>query len=305
MAAHFGNSALMGVASLSLCRHRLRRIRPNCSGSCTWGPFRRNGRPFPVPPVRLRTGARSPSAETHAPTARRGSPRSRAGLRRRPSCAAAPRRMGRLGLPGTEHLTDRLADDAVRRRQRTRHQRRRARRHRRRARRAGWRARGPAALVVEVLRPPPLARPARRRAPSRRTSTPEYGRGLRLRRRARRVLGHHLPHRRQDRVGAAARRGARGRPGTTRGVRGGARAASAGCAPPRSSRPSPSAPSATRDWLSRGALSFLAEASDLLAGQLDEDLVAALAGQLIVPRLADWCAVWLEDEVAGRWAAGG
>ncbi|MFD9331226.1 SpoIIE family protein phosphatase [Streptomyces sp. NPDC060065] len=57
------------------------------------------------------------------------------------------------------------------------------------------------------------------------------------------------------------------------------------------------------DWLNRGALSFLAEASDLLAGQLDEDLVAALAGQLIVPRLADWCAVWLEDEATDR--AGG
>ncbi|MER5882299.1 ATP-binding SpoIIE family protein phosphatase [Streptomyces sp. NPDC001941] len=53
------------------------------------------------------------------------------------------------------------------------------------------------------------------------------------------------------------------------------------------------------DWVSRGALSFLAEASDLLAGQLDEDLVAALAGQLLVPRLADWCAVWLEGEAAG------
>ncbi|MFF2362391.1 SpoIIE family protein phosphatase [Streptomyces sp. NPDC058122] len=57
------------------------------------------------------------------------------------------------------------------------------------------------------------------------------------------------------------------------------------------------------DWLDRGALSFLAEASDLLAGQLDEDLVAALAGQLLVPRLADWCAVWLEDEATDR--AGG
>ncbi len=54
-----------------------------------------------------------------------------------------------------------------------------------------------------------------------------------------------------------------------------------------------------RDWLNRGALSFLAEASDLLAGQLDEDLVAALTGQLLVPRLADWCAVWLEDEGMG------
>jgi serine phosphatase RsbU (regulator of sigma subunit) len=58
-----------------------------------------------------------------------------------------------------------------------------------------------------------------------------------------------------------------------------------------------------RDWLGRGALSFLAEASDLLAGQLDENLVAALAGQLIVPRLADWCAVWLEDESTGRWGS--
>ncbi|MDQ0777326.1 serine phosphatase RsbU (regulator of sigma subunit) [Streptomyces aurantiacus] len=55
-----------------------------------------------------------------------------------------------------------------------------------------------------------------------------------------------------------------------------------------------------QDWLNRGALSFLAEASDLLAGQLDEDLIAALTGQLVVPRLADWCAVWLEDEAPGR-----
>ncbi|MGW7548750.1 SpoIIE family protein phosphatase [Streptomyces sp. NPDC054770] len=59
-------------------------------------------------------------------------------------------------------------------------------------------------------------------------------------------------------------------------------------------------PERDRDWLNRGALSFLAEASDLLAGQLDENLVAALTGQLIVPRLADWCAVWLEDEATGR-----
>ncbi|TLQ48472.1 SpoIIE family protein phosphatase [Streptomyces marianii] len=51
-----------------------------------------------------------------------------------------------------------------------------------------------------------------------------------------------------------------------------------------------------RQWVGRGALSFLAEASGLLAGQLDEDMVAALAGQLLVPRLADWCAVWLDGE---------
>ncbi|MEV0227316.1 SpoIIE family protein phosphatase [Streptomyces sp. NPDC050704] len=64
--------------------------------------------------------------------------------------------------------------------------------------------------------------------------------------------------------------------------------------------PAPKRSVQDQDWLNRGALSFLAEASDLLAGQLDEDLVAALTGQLLVPRLADWCAVWLEDEVQGR-----
>ncbi|PJJ01888.1 serine phosphatase RsbU (regulator of sigma subunit) [Streptomyces sp. 2333.5] len=48
-----------------------------------------------------------------------------------------------------------------------------------------------------------------------------------------------------------------------------------------------------------GALSFLAEASDLLSGQLDADQVAALAAQLIVPRLAEWCAVWLCDGDGG------
>ncbi|WBB61750.1 SpoIIE family protein phosphatase [Streptomyces sp. WMMC500] len=41
---------------------------------------------------------------------------------------------------------------------------------------------------------------------------------------------------------------------------------------------------------------LLAEASELLAGQLDENMVAALATQLMVPRLADWCAVWLLTE---------
>ncbi|MGW5862220.1 SpoIIE family protein phosphatase [Streptomyces sp. NPDC055239] len=61
------------------------------------------------------------------------------------------------------------------------------------------------------------------------------------------------------------------------------------------------------EWVNRGALTFLAEASDLLAGQFDEELVAALAGQLLVPRLADWCAVWLDDEseAAPRGAEGG
>ncbi|GAA2774305.1 hypothetical protein GCM10010521_60810 [Streptomyces rameus] len=67
--------------------------------------------------------------------------------------------------------------------------------------------------------------------------------------------------------------------------------------------PQPHRADGDRDWLGRGALSFLAEASDLLAGQLDENLVAALTGQLIVPRLADWCAVWLEDEATVRGGA--
>ncbi|MFI1070512.1 SpoIIE family protein phosphatase [Streptomyces puniciscabiei] len=67
--------------------------------------------------------------------------------------------------------------------------------------------------------------------------------------------------------------------------------------------PQPHRAGGDRDWLGRGALSFLAEASDLLAGQLDENLVTALTGQLIVPRLADWCAVWLEDEATVRGGA--
>ncbi len=52
------------------------------------------------------------------------------------------------------------------------------------------------------------------------------------------------------------------------------------------------------EWARHGALSFLAEASDMLAGQFDEELVTSLAVQLLVPRLADWCAVWL-DAVSG------
>jgi serine phosphatase RsbU (regulator of sigma subunit)/anti-sigma regulatory factor (Ser/Thr protein kinase) len=46
----------------------------------------------------------------------------------------------------------------------------------------------------------------------------------------------------------------------------------------------------------RGRISFLAEASDLLAGTLDEDKTIALAAQLVVPRLATWCAVYLADD---------
>jgi hypothetical protein len=42
-------------------------------------------------------------------------------------------------------------------------------------------------------------------------------------------------------------------------------------------------------------MSFVAEASDLLAGTLDEDQTIALAAHLAVPRLATWCAVLLPD----------
>jgi serine phosphatase RsbU (regulator of sigma subunit) len=53
------------------------------------------------------------------------------------------------------------------------------------------------------------------------------------------------------------------------------------------------------EWAAGGGSTFLAEASELLAGQLDADMVAALAGQLLVPRLADWCGVWLTTEDGG------
>ncbi|MFF0162233.1 SpoIIE family protein phosphatase [Streptomyces sp. NPDC005263] len=52
------------------------------------------------------------------------------------------------------------------------------------------------------------------------------------------------------------------------------------------------------EWAERAGQSFLAEAGELLAGQLDEDMVAALAGQLLVPRLADWSGVWLTTDSA-------
>jgi serine phosphatase RsbU (regulator of sigma subunit) len=52
------------------------------------------------------------------------------------------------------------------------------------------------------------------------------------------------------------------------------------------------------DWTGQGDtqshswLGFLADASDLLAGTLDPDMVPALIAQIVVPRLATWCAVY-------------
>src|SRR6266704_4065550 len=45
----------------------------------------------------------------------------------------------------------------------------------------------------------------------------------------------------------------------------------------------------------RARVSFLDEAGEVLAGHLDQEKIVALAAQLVVPQLADWCAVLLED----------
>ncbi len=46
----------------------------------------------------------------------------------------------------------------------------------------------------------------------------------------------------------------------------------------------------------RGWLSFVAEAGDLLAGSLDQRMTMAITSQIVVPQLADWCAIYLDDE---------
>lgn len=163
----------------------------------------------------------------------------------------------------------------------------------------------PAALVLEVSDHHP-ARAVRNEphGAEERSGTPEYGRGL------------HLVAALAERWGITYRSGLKTvwarlpvdgwntcpLPGAEPALQRGLRAAEILAPSPRRTVRE------DQDWISRGALSFLAEASDLLAGQLDEDMVAALAGQLLVPRLADWCAIWLDSE-AGRpgsgWGAGG
>jgi serine phosphatase RsbU (regulator of sigma subunit)/anti-sigma regulatory factor (Ser/Thr protein kinase) len=66
-------------------------------------------------------------------------------------------------------------------------------------------------------------------------------------------------------------------------------------AAPRAEAPDPRASSA-EEALERW-LGFVAEASDLLAGTLDQERTMALVAQLMVPRLATWCAVYTIDEV--------
>jgi serine phosphatase RsbU (regulator of sigma subunit)/anti-sigma regulatory factor (Ser/Thr protein kinase) len=46
----------------------------------------------------------------------------------------------------------------------------------------------------------------------------------------------------------------------------------------------------------RGWLSFIADAGDLLAGSLDPHMTMAMTGQIVVPRIAQWCALHLADE---------
>ncbi|MEV5610241.1 SpoIIE family protein phosphatase [Streptomyces sp. NPDC052225] len=150
-----------------------------------------------------------------------------------------------------------------------------------------------AALVIEVTDHHP-ARALRGEHPGRAPDMPEYGRGLRLvaslseswgitYRTGTKTVWARLPAAGTELPAAEA-----DPQSTTRALQRGLHATEFLAPPPRR------APD--RDWVNRGALSFLAEASDMLAGQLDVDMVAALVGQLLVPRLADWCAVWFYDE---------
>ncbi|MGW0484245.1 SpoIIE family protein phosphatase [Nonomuraea sp. NPDC003214] len=52
---------------------------------------------------------------------------------------------------------------------------------------------------------------------------------------------------------------------------------------------------AEQDRAHRGRLAFLAEAGELLAGVHDEEVIAALSAQLVVPKIASWAAVYLTD----------
>ena len=53
----------------------------------------------------------------------------------------------------------------------------------------------------------------------------------------------------------------------------------------------------------RGRIGFLAEASELLASTLDQEKTISLIAQLVVPRLAAWCAVLLADDAGDLYPA--
>lgn len=151
-----------------------------------------------------------------------------------------------------------------------------------------------AGLVVEVTDRHP-ARAVRNERAFRSPETPEYGRGLQLVASLSELWGITYGHGAKTvwaRIPADAPTSAAEIPDTPAGVRSLQRGLRAAEILAPASRRAPQ----DQDWINRGALSFLAEASDLLAGQLDEDMVAALVGQLLVPRLADWCAVWFYEE---------
>ncbi|MFZ3570622.1 SpoIIE family protein phosphatase [Streptomyces sp. BH097] len=151
-----------------------------------------------------------------------------------------------------------------------------------------------AGLVVEVTDRHP-ARAVRNDRGFRSPETPEYGRGLQLVASLAELWGITYGHGTKTvwaRIPADAPTAAAEIPDTPARVRNLQRGLRAAEILAPASRRAPQ----DQDWINRGALSFLAEASDLLAGQLDEDMVAALVGQLLVPRLADWCAIWFYEE---------
>ncbi|MFI6623879.1 SpoIIE family protein phosphatase [Streptomyces sp. NPDC050528] len=247
-------------------------------------------------PTQRETTWRAPDAPAHHGADRRTTVRATlSGSPLAPGSArglvrAALREWAELGLPGTEKLTDRLADDAM---VVVSELVTNAVVHAGTDVELVCRLEDTDSIVVEVADHHPSRAPRDNNAEPA-YETPEFGRGLRLVSTLAEAWG--VTYRTGVKT-VWARLPAEGTPAAeeleTYGGERGLRVAEI-------LAPEPQRAERDRDWLGRGALSFLAEASDLLAGQLDEDLVAALAGQLIVPRLADWCAVWLEDEALGR-----
>ncbi|MCX5234108.1 SpoIIE family protein phosphatase [Streptomyces prunicolor] len=251
-------------------------------------------------PTQRETTSRPPDAPAHHRAHHGADPRAtvRATLSGSPLAPGSARGLVRsalrewaeLGLPGTEFLTDRLADDAM---VVVSELVTNAVVHAGTDVELVCRLEDTDSIVVEVADHHPSRAP-RDNSAEPAYETPEFGRGLRLVSTLAEAWG--VTYRTGTKT-VWARLPAEGTPAAEElesyAVERGLRVAEI-------LAPEPQRAERDRDWLGRGALSFLAEASDLLAGQLDEDLVAALAGQLIVPRLADWCAVWLEDESMGR-----
>ncbi|NGO14551.1 SpoIIE family protein phosphatase [Streptomyces sp. HC44] len=258
----------------------------------------------------------SRATDTPARTPARPRPTARTSLPGNPLAPGAARRFVRtalaewtdLALPGAEFITDRLVDDAVVAvselvTNAVVHAGTDVELETRLEDGSQDHCESPAGvLVVEVADHHP-ARVLRDDGVERPHDTVEYGRGLRLvsalseawgitYRTGTKTVWARLP---VDGVAAVEETAEPEAYAGEHALRRGLRAAEILAPAPRRS-----VPVQDQEWLNRGALCFLAEASDLLAGQLDEDLVAALTGQLLVPRLADWCAVWLEDEAAAR-----